>query len=314
MQPERVPTHVPLSEQTPSQRFDPESTLPPLSANATLQPFGDSVRTVAPASEAAHAVAVEARIDPLTVEQMDLYRRRLRYLCQLIRNARLPLCPINGVLFTAPIELASSARMQRLFSAFQQDVKQLHRELRMVFPLIAVFLGLERIPGFQEFASRVERRVRQSRAGSRFPMGHEVDDGARAWVVGRSIDWFRSWVYTEFSKDHANPGNARLYRLLCNLDDYRQRLMGLLKALFTQVLPDEPVRLAGCYFGACDADPKKQAFMEALLPRLIEEQDQVAWTATAFDADDRCRRRAHVMFFLAAVLIVANAALIFWYK
>lgn len=289
----------------------------PMAFGATLLP-GARVSGQVPA-EAARQNFGETRgamrIAALDQNELDLQRRRLAYLCRLIREGRDPLCPINGALFSIPLDWTDSSRKQDLLGAVRQDVRLMYEELRLFFPVVCLLSGVQELPGFNEFIDRVgqvEKRLKYSRAGSSFPMGHAVNDQASSWLVGKGLGWFRGWIYTVFARDLANKTNTRLYRLLCQLDDRRQRLVQLLKLTLGQVEGAEPVRFAGCYFGAFGADPQRQAFISGVLEKIMEEQDNVAWSYAALEADFRNRRLATAFYLVTAVLLVADGVLL-WF-
>src|SRR5690606_15646720 len=106
--------------------------------------------------------------------------------------ARTPFCPINGLLVVAPLDGADT-------QSLKQDIQVVRESLQMLFPVVYVFSGLDELHGFSEFidrGSRLDQRFRDSRAGSRFPTGHPVDEQAGKWVIDKGFEWFRGWIYS----------------------------------------------------------------------------------------------------------------------
>ncbi|MFM8218284.1 MAG: hypothetical protein ACKOJF_05115, partial [Planctomycetaceae bacterium] len=68
--------------------------------------------------------------------------------------------------------------------------------------------------------------------------------------------------------------------------------------------PEEiPFYFAGCYVAATGREPDQRAFGPALLPRLLESQDQVEWTRAGL-ARGRSHRRWQVLGGLAVILLL----------
>src|SRR5690606_37588905 len=116
-----------------------------------------------------------------------------------------------------------------------------------------------------------------SRAGSRYPAGLPVDEKSVRWVVERSLQWLRDWVYAEFAKNLASPQNRRLYQFLCALTQRRDRLCRELQFVFANPEAATVIRLSGCYFAATGNEISRQAFTHGVVQRVMDEQNDVAW-------------------------------------
>lgn len=264
----------------------------------TLQP-GAHAAMVASIGASSDTASKPISLDP---EDLDLARERLGYFCRLLTRTRAPYCPANGVLLAAPLGRATAQPLL-------QDVRTMREQLRLAFPIVYLFSGLDKFNGFEELLDRgcrIDRRFRDTRAGSRFPMGHVVDEEAAQWGIGRGLDWFQGWIYSEFSKDIANPENKKLYLLLCKLDEQRHRLELLMRQSLECGRDEEVTRLSGCYFGAYGPGVNQKAFVHGALQKLVSEQDEIAWSHTQLERDARSRSMAYIVMALSGVLVAAN--------
>jgi hypothetical protein len=86
----------------------------------------------------------------------DIYdsEDRLRHVCHLIKKARLPVCPINGIATTLPFDLIESSSSQ-LQIAIQKDIAILREEFLVRCPNTALVTGMETEEGFIELIKRL---------------------------------------------------------------------------------------------------------------------------------------------------------------
>jgi hypothetical protein len=71
-----------------------------------------------------------------------------------------------------------------------------------------------------------------------------------------------------------------------------------------------PLFFSGCYFAATGEGENRQAFIKAVFEKLPAEQEELEWTETALDEEDRYRRWSQVAMWFDAALLLALAALI----
>lgn len=264
------------------------------------------------------AVGPETRTIQVPPEEAIEQDRRLEYLCHLIRRARQPLCPINGVLTVVPYQIMQ--RSDREASAVQQAVTRDLARLRKVFklrcPVTMMLGGLEEEPGFRELVRRVGRdKASQNRFGKGFALGNPPEGDRLTAVCVHACGAFEDWVYSLFREAGGlnKPGNAKLYSLLCKVrHDVRARLNALLIAAYSSdpqsVTDGEPLFFSGCYFSATGPTEDRQAFVKAVLEKLPQEQAELQWTKEASRQDDRYQTIAQVIFavdFLALATLVA---------
>ncbi len=247
----------------------------------------------------------------ISAAEAENARRRLNYLCRLITEERGDFCAINGVMVVIPIEWASTPESLELLSSVTEDLKTINNSLQLAFPVATVYGGMEKLKGLEEFVKRgssIERKFKESRAGSRFPVGHAVDHDAGNWVIDRGLQWFRGWIYSEFSKDLGNEANKELYRLICELEESRERMSRQLELIYGEFGSDQRIRMSGVYFCATGKSKSQQAFVGGVLQKLISEQDLVAWTPEKLRRDGRHRTTGYLGFVVAAGVAVLD----FW--
>ena len=83
----------------------------------------------------------------------------LQNVCQLIRNARQPYCPLNGVLTLVPFGTidATGKELEELQRAIKSDLGVIRTETQLRVPITALVVGLESELGFRELVRRVGR-------------------------------------------------------------------------------------------------------------------------------------------------------------
>jgi hypothetical protein len=270
----------------------------------------------------AAAPVAEQRMVQLPPEEAIQQDRRLEYLCHLIRRARQPLCPANGILTVLPYQVIR--RSDREAGGVQQAVTRDLARIRKVFQLrcavTAVLGGLEEEAGFRELVRRVGRdKAAQNRFGKGFSLGNPPDGDRLAALCAHACGAFEDWVYSLFRETGglSKPGNSRLYALLCRVrHDVRARLEMLLAAAYSSdpqsVGDGEPLFFSGCYFAATGVTEDRQAFVKAVLEKLPQEQAELQWTKEALRQDDRLQTIAQVIFALDFMGLASLAAMVIY--
>ncbi|MEO2017611.1 MAG: type VI secretion protein IcmF/TssM N-terminal domain-containing protein [Fuerstiella sp.] len=253
------------------------------------------------------------RLTPLSDMESMLGIRRMEFVCHLIKEARRPYCPINGLLQAVPFSWAEEMDYARtLVSAIRDDVVAIHEQLHLQFPVVVIVTELDDVSGMREFILRTERLqpgLRLSRAGTSFASGADVSDTNAAWVIDRSMQWFRGWVYSAFSSDLDNRDNQKLFNMLCGINQRRDALVSLLRdSLYKVVTPR--LRLHGCYFCATGHAAMEQGFIRGVLDKLTDAQGEVAWTPKSTQSRQRATTLGWVLFAGAAVLAIVSVILV----
>lgn len=282
-------------------------------AQRTMMPGGMS--RVAAASNDGNANKAQAAI--IRPDEVEFGLKRMAYVCDLLLRERHPYCPINGMLQASPLEWSGEERLTNELSPVAvHDLREVHSKLGLQFPVAFVLTGLDQVsglPGFLRRCTELEPQFKQSRAGSRFSSGAEISEKNCEWVVDKGLRWFRDWVYAVFATNLRDADNRRLYHLLCELQQRRERLSSQLRLSFAGVSRSPTVRLAGCYFAATGEASNYQGFLKGILQRLVDTQAEVAWHPEHIQRDASSKRWAYVLFTVAALLLVGHVLLYFMY-
>ncbi|HEY5312824.1 MAG TPA: type VI secretion protein IcmF/TssM N-terminal domain-containing protein [Pirellulales bacterium] len=277
----------------------------------------------APAMSAAERAAPGGYSDPdfslrPQVEQEQL--RRLKYVCQLLRRVRQPLCGINGVLVLVSFKAIQEGdrATEAVGRAIKADLRTVQTSLQLRAPVTALVTGLEQESGFRELVRRVgrERAVVQ-----RFGRGFDVRSPAGVTEL-RSLSEhvtgaFEDWIYALF-REHGSltrPGNAHLYSLLGKVrSQFKGRLSQLLARGFAYDerldQHQEPQLFSGCYFAACGPTEDRQAFAQAVFEKLLDEQASLEWTSQALKSERLYALAAWTGLTIDGILLLALAATI----
>ncbi len=254
------------------------------------------------------------QVAPISEEEGEFGSRRMDYLCTKIREARSPYCPINGFMQAIPVTWAASEEYaKKLAPAIRYDVETVHESLQLQFPVVVVFSELDSLPGLKEFLvrlERIQRGIRNSRAGSRFWPGATIDAKSVELVLDRAMNWFRGWIYAAFADDISSAENQSLFHLLCSIRQKKSALEVLLRGSLYQVT-DPEMRLSGCYFSATGAGATEQGFIRGVLDRLVEMEEEVAWSPELSRSLSKQTMLSRLLIGGAAAIAAANAFIIY---
>jgi len=240
--------------------------------------------------------------------------RRLEYLCQLIRRARLPICPNNGILSLLPFGMLRKGAREAaiLQQAAGRDLNTIHRVFKLRSPVVALVVGMEEESGFRELVRRVGRdRAVNQRFGKGFDVSNPPIPERLVALCAHACGAFEDSVYALFKERGAlsKPGNTKLYSLLCGIrHNVHQPLSNLLETVYgvdTDKAPDaEPFLFSGCYFAAAGESEDRQAFIKAVFDKLSQEQGELQWTTAARRQDRVYQGIAQFLFGLDFLLMV----------
>jgi hypothetical protein len=256
----------------------------------------------------------------LTRRELDEQTERLSYVCHLIRQARQPVCPLNGILTVLPFSIMQNVMAAReMPTAAKLDLETIRDHTRLRCPVTVLVVGMEHETGFSELV----RRVGASRAkANRFGKGYDVWNAP----TGENIDAlsahacgaFEDWVYNLFrEKDGLNkPGNAKLYALLCKIrGNLRARLRGILLNGFSfdpsdKQASNNTLLFGGCYFAATGETEDRQAFVKSVFDKMVDLQEELEWTDDALMEDDRFHGLARLGMAYSGVMILVLVGMI----
>jgi hypothetical protein len=224
---------------------------------------------------------------------------RLDYVCRLLRRARDPLCAANGVITLLPFQAiqAGAREARELEQAVKADLATVQSALQLRCPVTALVEGMEKERGFRELVKRVgPQRAAVQRFGRRYDVRGTATAEDLSALCEHVCGVFEDWIYTLFREKDAlaRPGNTQLYGLLCTV---RSRLKGRLGEILSRGFGhdprlhagNEPILFSGCYFAATGETDDRQAFVKGVFDKLVEEQENVEWTARAGVLDRRYR-------------------------
>jgi hypothetical protein len=244
----------------------------------------------------------------------------------LIRKARQPFCPINGILAVLPFSFLArgSAHSRELQTATQRDLDQIRDSLQLRCQVIALTGGMQREEGFLELMRRVgPDAAKTQRFGKGFnPWNHPTPEQMEA-VAKNACAAFEDWTYHLFGQrgGHERIGNPKLYELLCKIRSQVARPFAdlLANGFGREPDPDEPLPLlfGGCYFAATGDTEDHQAFVRNVFDKLLEQQDFVDWTEPAIRENNWYQNLANLCYCLSLLslgVIVGIVVLWFSYK
>ncbi len=279
-------------------------------------------RPIAAAPSMALDTAGARRSTVLPPQDAAEQSQRLQYTCQLLRRIRQPLCAVNGILTVFDFEaLQGTAReAEELERAIRSDLGMVSRGLGLRAPTTALVAGLEKEPGFRELVRRVGReRASAQRFGQRFDLRSLATPAEIAALTVHVSGAFEDWVHMLFKERGAlsRPGNTSLYGLLCKVrSNLKTRLAEILAGGFgydpERDTQSEPVLFSGCYFAATGDSEDRQAFVQGVFDKLVEEQEDVEWTQKALVYDRRYRIAGYLGRALDVMLVASIIGLIVW--
>lgn len=295
-------------------QIGPPAAAPQYRAQATMAPGyapGSAPMTFSGAPSRPQAVTHEpVKLSP---EVARTAREQLEYVCRLIRKARQPYCPINGVLTVLPYSLLERSDLDAvaLQKAVRSDLDQIQEAFRQRCQVISLIGGMEKEDGFLELMRRVGPEASKSqRFGKGFnPWNAPTPEQLEA-VARHACGAFEDFTYALFAdrRGYEKIGNPRLYELLCKV---RLRIANRVADLLANAYgrdPDpgrpQPLLFGGCYFGATGKEEDKQVFIRSVFEKLIEQQDYVDWAESALSEDRRYQHLANICFTISGVLLL----------
>ena len=275
----------------------------------------------------ATAIATEPTIDLQETLLKDAVEvktisARLRYLCELIVEARQPHVPINSVLLLASSDaLDCEETAGHLGVLASEDLDAINDVTKVHCPHVMLICDVEESPGGKELIARFPEEQRHRRLGVRLPNVSRASGEETADVVVEGAKWLcdsllpplvhRLLRSPESKQDESDTlrSNTALYQFLFMMRRRRDRLARMLRrSVFGargRIYP-----LAGCYLAATGEDSgREQGFAEAVFAQLPEFAQEVSWTDEAIARDRRQRSLARcgyaALAALAAVLMIA---------
>lgn len=239
---------------------------------------------------------------------------RLEYVCQLLKKARYPVCPINGMLALVPFELVEPAR-DELQSAAQRDLSLLSDSLGMRCSLTVLVNEMDSHPGFRELVRRVGMdNAKRQRFGKGCNIWSPATIQRLKAVSKHACAAFEDWTYMLF-KEHdglRKPGNTKLFSLLCKIRGQFADSLGQVLAHgfgFDESRNSEAVDhhflFGGCYFAASGETEDRQAFVTSVFRKMMDQEAELSWAPEAIAEDERLKLVSNLIAMVGLVSLVA---------
>ncbi len=244
---------------------------------------------------------------------------RLRHVCKLVKKARLPLCPINGIVTTLRFELVESSGAQ-LQVAIQKDLTILREEFQVRCPNTVLITGMEQEEGFIEM---IKRLPPQQPAENRFGKGSELwvaPEAARLDAIAvHATATFEDWIYMLFQEANAlkKKNNSRLFMMLCRVRGaFSASLRSVLAQGFgfdTRLEPQlayEQFLFGGCYFAATGTLPNQQAFLKSVFAKVMQQEGELEWAPKARRLNGQYQFLANIAALVGTIALIAIAGML----
>ncbi len=251
-------------------------------------------------------------------------KKRLDHFARLVHRTRTPVCPINGLIANANINVVESYP-EELARRLRDDLDGMASELGVICATTIVISGFESDKGFINFAERLIQENGIEFSKSKFGKSY------RTWtpptpeqleqVAQSAVEEFDHFVHLIFTKRDALSlenvqGNRNLVLFLCRL--YSTFLPGL-KVLLGKGcgLPataediDFP-RFAGCYF--VGNDENHDYFLQRVFDRVDENQGELEWTRDSLRREENWTILANVAYLVGLCCLIAVVFLLFYHR
>lgn len=252
--------------------------------------------------------------------------RELKFLCNLIRRDRWPLCPINGMLVLVPWTAGESENVAQIAAReLASNLTVARNALQLHYPTIAAICDLEVARGFGQFRNAFSPEQLKQRIGQRIPLVPSRTETApeAATLIRWGIHWIAHaivpvWVLgalrfdTQANREVGTNPNRDLYLLLREVQRRVPRYAAILaRTPIGKGQSEDPEDLealplfGGCYLTGTGEKPNRQAFVTGVFQRLVDDQAAVAWTRRAYADDKKAWRMTQFGYAGIAVLVAA---------
>jgi len=277
-----------------------------------------------------HIARGSGRKDQSSADPIKDTQGCFEYVCQLIRRAREPYAPINGVLVLLPFFLTSSRKpgvKDLLFRALKTDIEQVLTILMLRCPVLVLVTEMDDEAGFMEFVRRLAGQlgaaIAQQRFGAGFPTEVQLTEQRLHRLAAQARHRFEVFVYGFYCAPEALKrlaGNRSLYGFLCRIRRTTENLKTILRAVYElnpgltsqQKAVGELVFFSGCYFGGTGPTPERQSFVKGWFDKADEHEDDLEWTDAALRQDARYRLLGQVGLAVDTLLLIGVIAAGLW--
>jgi type VI secretion system protein ImpL len=250
---------------------------------------------------------------------------RLEFACDQLRQARVPLASINGVLVLLTLQVNSPADADavRLGEAVGEDLATITRVLGVRAPVTLLAGILQDDPAIEDLLPRLDAGKRAAAFGQPFPVGLPPTAEhlhALAFNATGSLNDRLAELLLDPRRIAEQPANRHLLAMLgrMRLDVSTQIARVLQKAFSSDLHGGTDGRrgvlplLAGCYVASISGDAGRRAFGRGLLDRVVQLQGELDWTDESVRAEAWAARMSRLLFGAAALMVVAMVAIVWW--
>lgn len=254
-----------------------------------------------------------------------LATQRLEFACDLIRQARVPLAAVNGVVVLLPLQMGHPADADSpiLGQAVGEDLATITRVLGVRAPVTFIAGVLQDDPAIDDLLGRIDAGKRGTACGQAFPVGLQPTvEHLRALSLNAtgSLGDHLTDLLLDSRRIAEQPANRHLLALLLRLRLHvSTQLYHVLKQAFLPDLhapadggPGALPLLAGCYLASIPGDARRRAFVGEVLARVVQLQGELDWTDESLRSEAWARRTSRLLFATVAVMVVTMAAIIWW--
>ena len=265
-----------------------------------------------------YGVAARRKGEPVSAIDRERLDDRLRYLCELVRQERRGLAPINGILALVPWSLLgrSPEDAAAYGRALGDDLAGLVRGLGLRAPVTVLVTGLHDEPGFRGLVQRMPAAGKDARIGQRFPIGAVPSHDQLGHVATRSCGMVEDQINGRILRQQgkfADPANADLIALVCRLrSEAAPCLSAILRRAFAPRAgrDDTAPLFSGCYLAADGAGEGEMAFVKGVFEKVLDGQGELEWTREAAAENARAEGAARVLWIISGAVLAVVAGLL----
>ena len=278
--------------------------------------------------------ATKAQAFSIRNEVLRTGERELKFVCNLMKRDRWPLCPVNGVLVLVPWATGESENVAQVVAReLANNLTVARNAFQLHYPTIGAICDLEVARGFGQFRSGFSPEQLRQRIGQRIPLVPVRTEKTpeTPTLIRWGIHWIAHaivpvWVLQalrfdpQANKQEGSHPNRDLYLLLREVQRRVPRFASILSRVPAGKgeieTPDDLESLplfGGCYLVGTGDKQNRQAFVAGVLDRLVKDQASVAWTRQAYE-DDRRAWRLTQYGYIAIAIVAAAAGVIAYLK
>jgi hypothetical protein len=250
---------------------------------------------------------------------------RLEFACDQLRQARMPLAAINGVVVLLPLQInrTADAEAASLGQAVGEDLATMTRELGVRAPVTLVAGVLQDDPAIDDLLTRLDAGKRSAACGQPFPLGLPPTPEhlhALAFNATGSLNDRLAELLLDPRRIAQQPANRHLLAMLGRLRLHvSTQIARVLQQAFSPDLHGGvdgrrglmPL-LAGCYVASISGNASRRAYVRGLLDRVVQMQGELDWTDESLRAEAWAGRTSRVLFAAAALMVVAIVGIVWW--